>query len=213
MKTVYHQSSSLSSIDEGEAEQSAVPVVIETEGELDTSSAPSVHLEDSMSALELASISASTQGDVTRRRRRRYRRTMSEDSIGSSIGSGSSSRRISYECHPDEILSAIAMSTPSLGINETTTAASATATNTPSTLPRRGMEHYRNNSQHQHNYSSMLSLIESDLDDSVSTDRENVLNVLGSLDEAILRSKAGRVRRSSSRRLSSRRGVLTEVEE
>ena len=81
------------------------------------------------------------------------------------------------------------------------------------TLPRRGMQHYRNNGGQPNHTSSMLSLIEDDLNESISSGRENMYNVVGRLDEAILRSKAGRFRRSGSRRLSSRRSVLTEVAE
>ena len=210
MKTFYHQSSSLSSIDEGEAEreEDAHVVVVEMEGELDTSP---FRPEASMSAMELVLRSASIRDDATRLRRRRYRQsrsssTTSEDSIGSPIASGGSSRRISYECHPDEILMAIVASTSELSIDEEDTT-------TSTTLPRRGMQHYRSNSGQQNTMSSMLSLIESDLNDSIRSDRENMYNVLGGLDEAILRSRAGRTRRSSSRRLSSRRSVLAEVAE
>lgn len=226
MKTFYHQSCSLSSIDEGVAErqehQYARDVVVEMEGELDTSPLSDSRLEESMSTMELflASRSASTHDDATRRRhRRRHRRTRSssttsEDSIGSLIGSGSgSSRRISYECHPDEILEAIAASTSELSIDASVIANdnAENGTTTTASLPRRGMQNYRSGGRL--NCSSMLSLISSDLDDSINSDREDVLNVLGALDEAILRSRAGRVRRSSSRCLSSRRSVLAEVVE
>ena len=218
METFYHQSSSLSSIDEGgtEREEDAHVVVVETGGELEigTYHVSDIRPEDSMSAMELASRSASSiQDDATRRRRRRFRHsrsssTTSEDSIGSPIASSDSSRRISYECHPDEILMAIAASTLELSIDDPVAAASDDdGRGTTSSLRRRGMQQCR---QHHH-MSSMLSLIESDLNDSIGS--ENMYNVLGGLDEAILRSRAGRFRRSSSRRLSSRRSVLAEVAE
>ena len=222
METFYHQSSSLSSIDEGgtEREEDAHVVVVETGGELEigTYHVSDIRPEDSMSAMELASRSASSiQDDATRRRRRRFRHsrsssTTSEDSIGSPIASSDSSRRISYECHPDEILMAIAASTLELSIDDPVAAASDDdERGTTSSLPRRGMQNYRNNGGQHHHMSSMLSLIESDLNDSIGS--ENMYNVLGGLDEAILRSRAGRVRRSSSRRLSSSRSVLAEVAE
>ena len=92
MKTFYHQSSSLSSIDGAEAE-SSVLVVVEIEGELDIDTSPFSDVypdaEESMSTMELASRSPSIRGAATRRRRRhrqsRSSSTTSEDSIGSRL--------------------------------------------------------------------------------------------------------------------------------
>ena len=177
MRTFYYHSSSLSSIDEAEAERvEHHPVVVEIEGELEFDTSPLAN-------------------GATRPRRRLHRQSRSssatrKDPIGSSIGR---KRRISFECHSDEILMAIVASTSELSIYDD-------ESSTALTPPRRRMPHYRNNGGQSNHMTSMVSLIGDDLNDSVSGDRESMYNVLGRLDEAILRYKAGRVRRSSSRR-------------
>lgn len=145
---------------------------------------------------------------------RRTLRSTNNDSMssfGSSTSSGSS--RISFECDSGDILLAISASSgldlldveededdDDSNNNENESSTSLTSNpQTPRTIPRRGMQHYRRQMS-----TSMASLLEVDDDDDM--DAEAARSIVSRLDLAIMRHNG--VMGYRSRRHRSRRGDI-----